>query len=65
MTARICECRWHLVDENSKAIRVSLFKDRRSRPQWIGKKIARITKREGDMITFTMDFSEARKRGMI
>jgi hypothetical protein len=63
--ARICECRWHLIEENPKAIRVSLFRDRRSRPLWIGKKHARITKREGDMITFTMDFTEARKRGMI
>lgn len=65
MTQRVCECRWHLIDENERAIRVSVFRDGRSRQLWIGKKLARITKREGDMTTFTMDFSEARKRGMI
>lgn len=64
MTVRVCECRWHLVEENKHAIRVSIYKDGR-RPLWVGKKLARITKREGDMITFTMDFAEARKRGMI
>lgn len=65
MASRTCECRWHLIEETKSAIRVSIFKGQVRGSVWVKKQFARITKREGDMITFTMDFSEARKRGMI
>lgn len=62
--ARTCECRWHLVEENKHAIRISIYRDG-SRPIWLGKKHLKIAKRDEGLITFTLDYSEAKKRGMI
>lgn len=61
---RVCECKWQLVEENAHAIRVSVFKDHR-RPIWLGKKRIKITKREDGMISFEMEFIDARKKGII
>lgn len=62
---RICECRWLLLEQNDRAIKVSIFPDNRERPKWISRTAIKIRKQEGKWITFTLAYEEAKKRGLI